>query len=134
MVDLIKISLDKQYLNSKNIVVVEPNFPPSVIPYYILLTELDGKITIKNEYLPKNEEIVKYQTSENLKFVYGQNSGRIYEIYSIKPLKKEDLINSIIHYSKQILIKKTDIRFTDNFIITIEIIKKSIKKSDLVFK
>ena len=134
MENIIKISVDKQLAGSPQIVVIEPDIPFSEIPYFILLKSQDTRIVITIEYLPKHEQIEKFRISENLFVNYGTHSGRIYEVNSIRPGQKEDLINSLSNLNRQIIINKTESHFLQILNITFDIIKKAIKKSDLGYK
>jgi len=134
MESIIKVSANDLLKNKDDVVVIEPIIPPSEIPYFVILNSTNGKITIKNEYLPKNEVILHFQSSENLKLYYGKLSGRVYEVNSINPQKKEDLINSIIALCRKILKSNIQERFIMNLNLTSEIIIKSIKKSNIGLK
>src|ERR1035437_1882848 len=103
MESTIIVSADKLRLNEKDVIVINASIPPSEIPYYVVLNYREGKINIRNEYISKREEILKTNFSTNLNISYGKNSGRIYEVNSIQPQRKQDLIESISGLCKKLI-------------------------------
>jgi len=132
METIIRVSADKLSYSEDDVVVIQPTIPPSEIPYFVIISNNDGKISIKNEYLPRNEHVIHVDSSSNITIYYGEKSGRVYEVITNSSIRKSDIINSITNFCKKITSSDVQNRFALNLRLTSSILKRSITKADIL--